>query len=123
MEQCALNRVAQVERRVFDLGRRKEVRVDALEGLASSVVGALDGDPAGRVRHACDLHAPEALPRPLRLLEQLDVDLAAKYLMHATHVAAAARLVVVEIEVAAPGLHAARGIDDPVAEAAALPAL
>src|SRR4051794_7654634 len=59
----------------------------------------------------------------LRLLEDADVDLAAEHLVHATHEATAGALVVEEVQVGAARLDAARGMNEPIAEGAALPAL
>jgi len=87
------------------------------------VVGALDDGAAARDRLPGHLHRAEAAAGLLRLLEERDVDLAAEDLPHAAHVAPARVLVVVDVEVRAAGLDAAGGLDEPVAEGAALPAL
>src|SRR4051794_22638820 len=118
-----LETVAEVESGLAHLGRVEKRRVDAVEGLAGAVVGALDREPALRQRSTRHLHAAEAVARALLLLEDGDVDLAAEDLVYAAHVAPPGGFVVERVQRRAVLRDATRRMDQPVAEAAALSAL
>src|SRR3954447_25590160 len=101
----------------------EELRVHAVKSLPRPVVSALHADAALRQRVAGDLHAAVSVTRALLLLEDLHVDLTAEDLVDATHESVAGFLVVEDVERGAVAGDAARGMHEPVAERAALPAL
>jgi hypothetical protein len=88
-----------------------------------TVVGALDGRAAALKRYTGHLDAAVAVAGALRSLVDRDVDLGAEDLVHAAHVADAGLLIVIEIEELTAAFDAAGGMDDPIAERAALTTL
>jgi hypothetical protein len=114
--------VAEVERGLQRLGRVEERGVDAVERLAAAVVRALNRQAALGKRRAAHLHPAEAVAGALLFLEERHVDLAAEHLVDAAHEAVPGLLVVEDVERRAVAGDAARGMDEPVAEAAALTA-
>ena len=92
--------------------------------FAALLVGGLDAELALGQRRAGHLDAAKAgAGAQLGELEGVDVDLALEDLLHAAHVAVAAELVVVAVEVLAALGEAAARLDQLVAESAALTTL
>src|SRR4051794_36699022 len=87
-----------------------------------SLVRLLDAERAARERFAGQFQHPIALG-PLRLVEELRVDLGGEHLLRAAHVADAAERVVVDVQARAPGRDTCGGGDHPIAVRQALAAL
>ena len=102
--------------------RIEEAPVDALVAGPLALVGPLDAELAMRQRIAGHLDPAEALTGALGEQEEVEVDLGAEDLVHAPHEAAAGARVLVGVEELASHLEAARGVDQLVAEGAALAA-